>query len=97
MCSFQGAHDVSISALTKLTLRFSEEMVAHYQAVLKAPHDHRPPLWFFEMWFTVLPRSGYFFESQARAISRSFPRRRSISRKETRRRRLSSQSASFAH
>ena len=34
MCSFQGAHDAPTSAFTALTLRFSEEMVARYPAVL---------------------------------------------------------------
>jgi hypothetical protein len=34
VCSFQGAHDAPTSAFTALTLRFSEEMVARYPAVL---------------------------------------------------------------
>jgi hypothetical protein len=41
MCSFQDAHDVSISALTALTLRFLKKWSPHHQAVLKPSHDHR--------------------------------------------------------
>jgi hypothetical protein len=60
------AHDIPISALTALTLRLSEEMVASYQAVLKASHDRGAPLWCFAMWFTVLTRSRYFFVTGSR-------------------------------
>jgi hypothetical protein len=71
MCSFQGAHDIRISALIALTLRLSEEMVASYHAVLKVSHDRGAPLRCFAMWFTVLTRSGYFFRHRLAPISRS--------------------------
>jgi hypothetical protein len=66
MCSFQGEHAIRISALTALTLRLSEKMVASYQAVLKVSHDRGAPQWCFAMSFTVPTRSGYFFATGSR-------------------------------